>query len=77
MNIIEDLLPYYGQPHLAALVDEVIKATNAIDLALERQEHAIQALAEGWSAVEAERMAIYDRENAVVSVPNDKVLAGC
>jgi hypothetical protein len=54
---------YYGQEELADLVAEVVAATTAIDLAFERQAHAIEALSDGWQALEAKRMAKYEAEN--------------
>jgi len=59
MNVIEDLLPYYGQPELAPLVAELIEATNEIDRAFERQECAVKALTERFQALEDERTAKY------------------
>jgi hypothetical protein len=49
-----DLITYYRQPELAGAVAELIEATNALDLAFDRQEKAIAALAEAYTAIEAE-----------------------
>jgi hypothetical protein len=54
MNVMTDLVPHYGQPQLAAHVAELIEATNAIDLAIERQERAIEALVAAYATVEVE-----------------------
>jgi hypothetical protein len=56
-------LVYYGQAELADLVAELVEATTAIDLAFERQAHAIEALSDGWQAPEAKRMARCEAEN--------------
>jgi hypothetical protein len=55
MNVITDLLPYYGQPQLAPYVAELMDATKEIEDAFVRQEAAIEALVEAYRKLEEER----------------------
>jgi hypothetical protein len=51
---------YYAIPELDPLVDELIAATAGVDMALERQEKAIAALAEAWAGLEDKRASAYE-----------------
>jgi hypothetical protein len=71
VDVIKDLLPYYEQPGISALVAEVIEATEAIDTAFAWQEQALEALVERFQELKDERMARYNAEDdADVSAAN-------
>jgi hypothetical protein len=52
---------YYSVSELEPLVEELIAAAANVDIALERQEKAIAALAEAYQAVEAKRSQAYQQ----------------
>ena len=49
---LDDLESYYHRPQLAGLIRELIDATAAeIDRAYDRQERAVEALADAYQAI--------------------------